>query len=277
MSMPIINFDDHFADYTSRWVKDHQGDYETVEEMEDDLPRVYVSFLNTPARWLKGVTPGAYFTQFEDPKVLVDWMHAYCQQNVPIPEVLLEQITAVGRPCEKRLLKLLEDENAEEEARMTAIGLLREMDSTLPKMLYITWQLNRKEKDEMRDSALESLTEMGESVVQPILQVFAQANEAGQEALLDVLTRYPGPDKIYRLAEGVFRQRKEKRALLAGYLARLGDDRALDALREAAMEPDLPYLTYIEIRNAIEALGGECPEREYAGDEDYEALQGLES
>ena len=43
------------------------------------------------------------------------------------------------------------------------------------------------------------------------------------------------------------------------------------------MEPDLPYLTYIEIRNAIEALGGECPEREYAGDEDYEALQGLES
>jgi len=277
MSMPIINFDDHFADYTSRWMKDHQGDYGTVEEMENDLPRVYVSFLNTPARWLKGVTPGAYFTQFEDPKVLVDWMHAYCQQHVPIPEVLLEQITAVGRPCEKRLLKLLEDETAEEEARMTAIGLLREMDSTLPKMLYITWQLDRDEKDEMRDSALESLTEMGESVVQPILQVFAQANEAGQEALLDVLTRYPGPDKIYRLAEEVFRRRKEKRALLAGYLARLGDDRALGALREAAMEPDLPYLTYIEIRNAIEALGGECPEREYAGDEDYEALQGLDS
>ena len=276
MSMPIINFDEHFADFTSQWMKDHQGDYRTVDEMEDDLPRVYMAFLNTRARWLGGVTPGAYFTQFEDPKVLVDWMNAYCQQGVPIPEVLLEQITAVGRPCEKRLLRLLEDENAEEEARMTAIGLLREMDSTLPKMLYITWQLDRPEKDEMRDSALESLAEMGESVVQPILQVFSQANDAGQEALLDVLTRYPGPDKIYRLAEGLFRQRKEKRALLAGYLARLGDDRALEALKEAALEPDLPYLTYIEIRNAIEALGGECPEREYAGDEEYEALRGVE-
>lgn len=66
--------------------------------------------------------------------------------------MLMEQIQAVGRPCEKRLLTLLRDESdaIPEEARMTAIGLLRDMGSTLPKMLYIQWQLNREMKDDWR-------------------------------------------------------------------------------------------------------------------------------
>ena len=31
-----------------------------------------------------------------------------------------------------------------------------------------------------------------------------------------------------------------------------------------------------EARNAIETLGGECPEREYDDDPEYEALRGLD-
>ena len=37
----------------------------------------------------------------------------------------------------------------------------------------------------------------------------------------------------------------------------------------------LSYLTYIELRSAIERLGGECPQREYEGDEEYEALRDM--
>ena len=43
--------------------------------------------------------------------------------------------------------------------------------------------------------------------------------------------------------------------------------------RAAAEDPDLSYLTFIEIRNAIEMLGGVCPEREYDDDPEYEALR----
>ena len=143
-------------------------------------------------------------------------------------------------------------------------------------MLYIRWQLDRDAKDELKDNAIESLTEMGESVVQPILQVLGDANEAGQEALLEVLSHFPGHEQTFALALRLFRERREKRALFAGYLARLGDDRALPALAEAAREPNLPYLTFIEIRNAIEALGGDCPEREFDDDPEYEALRELD-
>ncbi len=274
--MPIIDFDEHFAEFTSEWMKKHQNDYSNYDEMEADMPRVYMSFLNTRAGWLGSVTPGSYFTQFEDPKVLVDWLNQYCEERVPLPDLLLEQIVTVGKPCEKRLLELLKNEESTDEARMTAIELLKEMGSLLPKMLYINWQMDRDDKDDLRDKALESLIEMGDSVIQPILQVLGKANEAGQEALLEVLVHFPAGEQTIKLARKLFRERKERRAVLAGYLARLGDDRVLPDLLEAAQEEQLPYLTYIEIRNAIEELGGECPEREYEDDPEYDALRSLQ-
>ena len=276
MKMPIINFDEHFAEFMSDWMKAHEDQYANFDEMEEDMPRIYMAFLNTRAKWLGNVTPGAYFTQFEDPKVLVDWLAQYCEEGTPVPDLLMEQITTVGRPCEKRLLELLKDEEATEEAKMIAVNLLREMDSVLPKMLYIHWQLDRNPQDELKDNALESLTEMGETVVQPILQELPGANEAGEEALLEVLSHFPGNEQIFKLALKLFRERKERRALFAGYLAKLGDDRALPELTAAAEEEKLPYLTFIEIRNAIETLGGVCPERTYEDDPEYEALRDLD-
>ena len=275
MKMPVINFDEHFAEYMSEWMKNHEDSYANFDEMEDDMPRIYVAFLNTRARWLGNVTPGAYFTQFEDPKVLVDWLAQYCGEGVPVPDLLCEQITTVGRPCEKRLLELLKDGEAPEEARMIAVNLLREMDSTLPKMLYISWQLDRKGQDELKDSALEALTDMGQCVVQPILQELPKANDEGEEALLEVLSHFPGNEQIFKLAIRLFQERKDRRALFAGYLAKLGDDRALPELTAAAQEDKLPYLTFIEIRNAIETLGGICPERDFDDDPEYEALRDL--
>lgn len=276
MKMPIINFDEHFADFMSGWMETHQDQYQNFDEMEEDMPRIYMAFLNTRAKWLGNVTPGAYFTQFEDPKVLVDWLAQYCEEGAPVPDLLMEQITTVGRPCEKRLLELLKDGESPEEARMIAVNLLREMESVLPKMLYIHWQLDREDRDELKDNALESLTEMGECVVQPILQELPKAGAAGEEALLEVLSHFPGNEQVFKLALKLFRERKERRALFAGYLAKLGDDRALPDLMAAAEEEKVPYLTFIEIRNAIETLGGTCPERNYDDDPEYEALRDLD-
>lgn len=276
--MKCINFDERFADFTSQWMKEHAKEYRNYDAMEEDLPRVYMTFLNTPAKWLDGVTPGAYFSQFEDAKNLVDWMVEYTKREIPVPELLLEQIQAVGKPCEKRLLALLKDEDPDinEEARMTAIGLLRDMESTLPKMLYITWQLDRDEVDDLADNALDSLREMGKAVVQPILQELPHANRAGQEAFLDVLVNYPGSEQVFDLAIRLFKQNPTRRALFASYLAKLGDDRALPVLMEAALDEKCKYMDFIELRNAIEMLGGEAPKKEFYEDAEYDALRAME-
>lgn len=276
--MKCINFDEKFADYMAKWTREHAGEYRNYDAMEADMPRIYMMFLNTPAKWLQGVTPGAYFTQFEDAKDLVDWMVEYCRSEVPVPDLLLEQIQAVGKPCEKRLLTLLKDEENDipEEAKMTAIGVLREMESPLPKMLYIQWQLNRAMQDDLADNALDSLRDMGKAAVPQMLQELPHANAAGQEALLDVLVNYPGNEQVFALAVRLFKENPGRRALFASYLGKLGDDRALPVLMEAANDDKCRYMDFIELRSAIESLGGEAPKKEFYEDEEYAALRAME-
>ena len=57
-----INFDDHLADFIAAWTPAHRHEYRNFDAMEADMPRIYMEFLNTPAPWLQGITPGAYFT-----------------------------------------------------------------------------------------------------------------------------------------------------------------------------------------------------------------------
>ena len=78
------------------------------------------------------------------------------------------------------------------------------------------------------------------------------------------MSNYPGDERIYELMIERFVTRDERRALFASYLAKLGDERAIPMLKEAAQSPDINYLDYVEVVNAIEALGGERPpEREF--------------
>ena len=271
-----IDFDEHLASFVTEYMQAHQKDYKNYDAMEADMPAIYVRFLNQPADWLDGLTPGSYFTQFEDPKDLVDWMIAYDQKGVAIPDLLLEQSENVGTPCEKRLVAILKDEEMSDALKMTAIGVLRTMESTQPKMLYIQWQMEREREDELADNALESLADMGRAALQPILEALPKANEAGQEALLDILANYPGNEQVFQLAQRLFRANPDRRALFAGYLGKLGDDRAMKDLMAAANDPELNYIDYLEIRNAIERLGGTAPERTFEGDPTYEALSGMQ-
>ncbi len=270
--MKCIDFDKHFAEYTSQWVKEHSRDYKTLEAMEGDMPGVYLRFLNTPASWLNGAAPGTFFEQYSDAAELVGWMREYCVKRVPIPDPLQERILGLHKSCEPSLIALLEDASAPMEARMTAVGLLREMESKAPMALYIAWQVNRRQKDELCDNALESLAAMGRDALPDMLEALNNCNRAGQEALLDVLTAYPGHETVFQLSLKFFEEDKKRRALFAGYLGRLADERALPALLKAAGEQNLPYLDFIEIRNAIERLGGDAPERDFQDDPGYDAM-----
>ena len=51
----------------------------------------------------------------------------------------------------------------------------------------------------------------------------------------------------------------------------------LAVLRRAALDEESGDLVYIELRNAIEQLGGEAPERSFSDDDpEYESLKDLE-
>lgn len=273
--MKCINFDRAFERYMAEWIKENSEKYkDDMDVIEDMMPDVYLEFLKKPADFLDGVAPQDYFEQFDNADMLVNWLCDYIAQGVPVPDLLLERVTALGNPAEKSLLALVARDDLPEETQMTAISLLREMESKAPMQRYIDYIASLEEPSDKGDLCAEALMSMGESVVEPILATLSGAGQTGRDIFADVLSNYPGDERIYELMIERFVTRDERRALFASYLAKLGDERAIPMLKEAAQSSDINYLDYVEVVNAIEALGGERPpEREFSGDPYYESLR----
>lgn len=275
--MKCIDFDQEFERYTRDWMaknaEKYKGDMDAIEAM---MPDIYMEFMGAPASWLQGMSPEAYFEQFSDAGMLIDWMCAYYEQNVPVPDLLLERITALGGEAEEKLLALPFGENVPHEAALTAISLLRELESSAPMQAYIDFIGALEEPDEKGDMCAESLLAMGEAVVNPILAALDDAGQTARDIFADILSNFPGDDRIFALLMERFSHCEDRRALFASYLAKFGDDRALPALLAAALDDNTNYLDYVEIVSAIDALGGERPpEREFSGDPYYESLKRL--
>lgn len=277
--MRCIDFDKEFERYLTAYVKEHGKEYRNYDALEEAIPEVYDKFLSTPVNWLGGAAPGEYFAQFDQPRQLVNWMEDYMKQRIPVPDMLMNRIAELGLEAEEALMHLLHKERSSQEARMSAITLLQEIGSRAPMQEFIELQVNRADtqENELADHALESLSAMGKDAIGPMREALSRATPEGQQALLTLLCDVPGDETVFNTAMALFEQRREWAAVLADCLGRLNDQRALPLLIARAASEETPYLDYIELRNAIEMLGGDAPERQFdAEDPDYEALRSLQ-
>lgn len=273
--MNFIDFDQHFMDFMHAWLEEHQDELLNIAQVEQMMPQLYELFAGSPMPWLDMKTPRAYFEEITGPAQLLQLMLGYLQAEIPLPDLLLMRMVEMGEPMEQPLMDLLFSEGTLPEARMLCVRLLMDIGCHRPMQAYIAWQINREDHDDLADFALEALEEMGEAAVPPMLEALEEANDWGREALLSVLSRHPGHPAVFSHLMRLFDALPERQAILAAYLGRLGDDRALPALMERANEEGLSYLDFIELRSAIEALGGEAPERSFDADPEYDALMGL--
>ena len=276
--MKCVNLDKEFRMYLQKWMKANQKKYPTYDAMEEAMPQVYDGFLETPMALLGGVSPRDYFGAMADAPALVRYMEDYIKQRVPVPDIMLERIAELGPQAEEALMKLLLKERAPKEARLLTIDLLRRIDSIKPMDLYVAWQTARGEgEDEMADLALEALDAMGENAVPAMRKAFDEATNEGREALLGLLSKYPCDDGLVRGALQMLLNREGRIAVLADYLGRMGSQEVLEPLKELAGSDETGYLDYIELRNAIERLGGIAPERDWdETDPEYTALRALQ-
>ena len=271
--MKCIDFDAQFGKYAEKWIVENRSRYKNMDEMEEEMPELYLRWLNAKADWLDGLTPGEYFARYENPQELVDLIRAYHDQKVSIPDQLLERIVELGDASVEPLMALA-TEQKDRALTLTALNLLIELGSEKPLDLCLDIIASSDAQNELTDVASELWSNLGGKAVEPILSRMPEAKKAAQEAFLDVLCNFPGDDRIYNYAIDAFRRSYDRRALFASYLGKLGDERAIDTLRGALELTDLNYLDYIEIVNAIEALGGEVTEtREFNGDPYYESLK----
>lgn len=197
------------------------------------------------------------------------------KKKVPVPDQLLERITELGEASVPHLLDIAARKEAADEVRMTAIGLLREMERVEPMDLYISWLASGQEMDELAENGAESLKNMGGRVIEPLLKAYETASPGARECIADILCDYPEEKRVLPLLLGLMDTSKNT-ALIASYIAKFGDAQALPRMMQALEDPAINYLDYVEIANAVRALGGEIgEERSFEGDPYYESMKQL--
>ena len=272
--MKIVDFSQHFLQYVEHWMKSAAQNFSTPDEMEDAIPGLYLQFLNEEADWLDGQRPGAYFQSFS-PEALLEYLCEAEETGTGAPDLLTERIVQLGSACEDGLLRIAAEEGHCTSLRATAINLLRDIGSERAAAICVPIV----EKDEeLREVAVDLLRELGRSQTDVLISRLDSVSVPVKEAFLDVLCNFSGDERIYTYTVHQFLTQPDRRAMYASFLAKLNDPRAIEPLTEALSLSDVDYLDYIEIRNAIERLGGEVTvEREFPGDPYYEALGALET
>ena len=271
--MKIIDFDGKFSEYLEKWLLENSKKYKKMDEIEEIMPDIYMNWLEQPAAFIGGVKPGEYFNKFDDPNELLEMMKEYDKQRISVPDMLLERIADIGEPSVAPLMQLVMEGKNRGQV-MSAMNLLVEIGSATPMQMCIDIIAAADSQNELTEVATEMLNNMGDVVVQPILNRLDGVSDAAEESFLDVLCSNGGDDRIVERTVDAFNRRFERRALYASFLEKLGDARAIPALEAAIEQDDINYLDYIECVNAIESLGGEVKTmREFNGDPAYEAMK----
>lgn len=272
--MKIIDFDARFFEYARKWVAGHPG--LTEKQIDESYNRMMEEWISKPADWLDGAAPATYFDRFTEPEELIELAQAYSAAEVNLPEPLYSRIVGMGEKVAPYLRELVANKDKKEALRAEAMGMLRDIGSRLADDVLMELVCSAEEQNELSDLAADILTGRDAATAAKLLDRYADAPEYAQTLILDVCCNFPGDERIYQYLIERLRNQPEQRALNASCLAKLGDERAVEPLKEMLGLFDLRYFDYIELRDAVEALGGDAgEERSFYGDPDYEALRCL--
>ena len=272
--MKIVDFDAKFFQYARKWLAAHPG--LTEEQIDNSYNDMMGEWILLPADWLDGDTPEHYFKQFSDADVLLDGLEAYHNAKINTPEPLYSRIVQTGEGCAERLCRILEDETRDEALRSEALGLPRDIGTHRADAYLIAVVTTAEAQSEICDMAADILATRGAETAGQLLDRYETAPEYAKGMILDIACNYPGDERTYDYLLYRLKNMPEQRALHASLLAKLGDARAIEPMQAMMQLTDIAYYDYIELRDAVEALGGEVTnERSFYGDADFEALRNI--
>lgn len=255
----LIDFDAQFNEYMEGWAEKLLKKGKKPEEIEELIPEAY-------QKWTEDARK--YFDDVE-PSELVKMLGAYLDEEITVPDILLDKI--IEEPsCEKDVYNLFMEDRSDDQ-RILLMNVLADMNSKLPVMENINILLT-SENEELAQAAAEALKYSGAQ--DEILRVYNEEYDIDTREKLMYVLVYSEPKVTglgLKLSE--LMNESENRGIIAGMMAFYGDDTCLPILYLAEKADGISYIDYVEICDAIESLGGETKrEREFDGDEYYEMM-----
>lgn len=263
--MKFENLDKLFELYVQEAVRKNKEKYSSHEALEDDLGMLFNRFENVRIKTLDGKTPKEYAAELREDGEIFDYVSKCLENNIEVTDTICDEVVRAEGATEY-LNGLLYENN--KDAKLLAALLLKEIDDEEVEDIFISVLTNDEMPDEVKTVAFEYLSDGDDCVLEKILEIINSVPEKNQGILVEVLSNFKGrKDVFYWLVTML--QRAEDVPTYAGLLGRYGDTAAIDILKSFASEVDINYVEFVEIRNAVEELGGEMTEEKDFSDDPY--------
>lgn len=266
--MAVIDFDANYNAFVREWAKKNAEKLKTGDDPSVYFDEIYEEWLSLPLSEAGDLSPKEYFKRLT-PSQAVDMLKSCRLAEMAIPLPLIDRLAEDD--CEGILKELICDED--EQIFATAASLLEERQSSSHIGKLIEKLLDPSSSDGVRGLAIEFLSNRSDEVREELLSRIGESFE-GDRLIADVLVHSKGDDRIYRLLVDLFLSGKDN-PLYASYLGMYEDERALPLLLKRINEPGVGYVEFLELRNAIERLGGDpIPDRDFEDDPDFKLIKG---
>ncbi len=283
----LIDFHAKFTEEYMQWCLQHQQQLQKDETDTDDLYyEMYEAWLDQEKEWLGGASPRGYFADMQEAPMLVSAFMEYIFQEMEVPDPLIERLVQekdavypiflnilMEQPCAQEDEEISEEELREVRAQI--ISLIGEMHKPHPYIRYIQLLREQQEDTALAEELTEALMEVCAAYMPQLKDAYGSAEGYARMAFLDLFSRMKGEEEAYSLLMDELKKPEADIAFLANCLGRLGDVRAVEALRELLYRPEIQYYEFKEVKNAIEELSGEeIEEMDFPGDPLYDYLKG---
>ena len=256
----MIDFDKQFEAFLrERIEKNEDISEESIKEFENQLPTFYEQFINTPNNSIDGLTPKAYMQKFTSANELINEFIISNEDDSSPCALLLDRITEV-RECASELFKIIET-SSNTKMVMCAINLLQEMNEPHPVVLYAKWLIDGNKDRDLIDIIADVLMEHANEVKEILLSSINKVELWQKEIIADILVCAGKDDRTFELLNELFITSRNL-PFTAGLFGKYGDERAV-AVLYPKLDECVDAYDFIEVRNAIEQLGGVVDETAY--------------
>ncbi len=267
----VIDFDKMFEDYAAQWFKEREGEFDGEEAVEAVMPDVYEAWASSPSGKLGGIAPRAFFDAIEKPDELVAILVGTSEDCNPC-SLLLDKI-AETPSCAPLLKQIIEKKDAKAKLKLLCVTMLEEMGVECPADAYAEIIADESADEDLREGVIEALKNHAKEVAERLYKMLDGASAELKTVIAEILICADKDERTFKLLTELFAN-GENIPLCAQYLGAYGDERAAAQLYRALDSCD--YAEYIEIKNAMERLGGIVDDsRDFSADPTYAAVKGL--
>lgn len=268
-----LDFDKLFENFADRYYNEHEGEYDSPDDFAKDLDKVYHIWATSPQASIGGLSPSEFFNRIPTDE-LIDILKGSCLGDRNPSSLLFDRV-ATEYELMPELIELAE-EQTDEKLLSVAVSIINELGNA-----PVDFYLRMLERDDIdmciKEICLDPVCERAEAVKDELL---ARAESADDLGMLEMYTEAlvnceVGDERITALLRKLLNL-DPNAAYVAELIAKYGDESLAADLY--AMLDTCDYATFIELRNAIETLGGTVDEnyRDFTDDPFYQVIKGTE-